>query len=65
MNAKQRYDKKHPIISFRVDQEFMKIIDQHVLTLGYKNRQKLMHEIINDYFEKNELIKIRYDYLGK
>ena len=53
MNAKQRYDLEHPIISFRVDKNLRKIISDYMERNKIDKMQKFVELLISDFVKKN------------
>ena len=53
MNAKQRYDLEHPIISFRVDKNLRKIISEYMGKHEIKTMQKFVELLIEGFKKRN------------
>jgi len=53
MNAKQRYDLEHPIISFRIDKNLRKIISDYMERNKIDKMQKFVELLISDFVKKN------------
>ena len=49
MNAKQRYDLEHPIISFRVDKNLRKIISEYMGKHEIETMQKFVELLIEGF----------------
>ena len=60
MNAKERYDKKMPTLSFRIE----KVIADKIKSTAKLRKQKtqnFLKDVVVEYLEKNEILKKRYE----
>ena len=63
MNAKERYDKKNPVITFRLKEKLVDIMDKYIEDNGeYSSRSNFVAHVINEYFIKEKIITIKYEY---
>ena len=57
----QRYNLKHPVISFRGDQGLIDILDK-IATKENLSRNALLYTIVKTFLRENYAVKIKYDF---
>ncbi len=63
LTPNQRYNIKHPVLSFRGDEEIGGILDQIADKEGI-SKQRLLYTIVKDFLRQYNGVKIRYELEG-
>ena len=64
MNAKQRYDEKNPLVTFRMKKKMLEALDKYVAdNKEVKSRSYLISQIVSNFFIKENIIEVEYKYM--